>query len=512
MRKPTVNEVSMTNAKLKFDGKEIALDQAISTLGRASDNTVACINDANVSRYHAEIEERDGEFWLIELGSSNGTTINGEEFETEKLLKDGDVILLGGSSKVEFLFENESAEKEEEKTALNETTNVGAAPAQEKPKIAEATPAAKFPWVLGVMGAVVGLAIISVAAVVLFSYFRATPKCEAIAKITKPEDQDTITQSTDVEVEVQNGECVTRAIFLLNGTAFGDAAEQPFKATLDPKQFPELANGSLQPLQIVLEDAEGNKIMQPGEVLLALETVEIATPAPTPIDIADNPPPKPIGGKSGKVSLVEMQKIAETFIKQLSGTAKYTLDKEFLEAVQKKTADYVSGGYFARASAFKEVINKEFVKEQSLDARLGFILAMSRSQFKIEKQGADEGLWRMTNDFAAANSYNVSCETPSLSDNTQKCAAIVAANYLKALNSTVFEGDVVYEIASFGKSPLEASQWKSTLPADRSNFWNVIKDAKQREEVVRFFAAGIVAENPQKFGLKNDRAISELYQ
>jgi len=268
----------------------------------------------------------------------------------------------------------------------------------------------------------------------------------------------------------------------------------------------------LQNLQIVLEDTEGNKLMQAGEVLLALETVEIATPTPTPIDIAENPPPKPTGGKGGKISLVEAQKMSDTFIKQLSGNAKYTLDKEFLEAVQKKLADYNSEGYFARASVFKEVINKEFVKEQGLEARLGFVLAMSRSQFKLEKQGADEGLWRMTNDFAAANSYNVSCEVPSLSDNTQKCAAIVASNYLKALNSTVFEGDVVYEVAAFGKSALEASQWKSTLPADRSNFWNVIKDAKQREEVVRFFAAGIVAENPQKFGLKNDRSISELYQ
>ena len=504
----------MSNAKLKFDGKEIALDEAVSTLGRASDNTVACINDANVSRYHAEIEERDGEYWLIELGSSNGTTINGEDFETEKLLKDGDVILLGGSSKVEFLFEKESAAKDEsEKSASAETPNVGASPSKEKTETAEAAPAAaKFPWVLGVMGAVVGLAIVSVAAVGLFTYFRATPKCEAIARITKPEDQDTITESTDVEVEVENGECVTRAIFLLNGVAFGDATEQPFTATIDPKQFPELADGGLQTLQIVLEDTEGNTLFQAGEVLLALETAEIATPIPTPIEIADSPPPKQTGNKGGKISLVDAQKMSDTFIKQLAGNAKYTLDKDFLEAVQRKLADYTSEGYFARASTFKEVINKEFVREQGLDARLGFVLAMSRSQFKLEKKGADEGLWQMTNDFATANSYNVSCELPSLSDNTQNCAARVAAIYLKALNSTVFEGDVVYGVAAFGKSPLEASQWKSTLPADRSNFWNVIKDAKQREEVVRFFAAGIVAENPQKFGLKNDRAISELYQ
>lgn len=502
----------MSNAKLKFDGKEIAIAQTVTTLGRTSDNVVAFITDSNVSRYHAEIEERDGEFWLIELGSSNGTTVNGEKIESEKLLDDGDVILLGGSSQVEFLLEKEAVEKAEE-NASDKSATVGAPTTEEKPETAEtaAAPSKSF-WMLGVMGAVVGLAVVSVAAVVLFSYFRATPKCEAIAKIVKPEDQDTITEKTDVEIEVENGECVTQAIFLINGEEFGRTNESPYTATLDPKSFPQLSNGSLQSLQIVLEDTEGNKIIQPNEVLLALETVETATPTPTPIEIVENQPPKRKNDKNTKTSLVDMQKMSDTFIKQLSGNAKYTLDKNFLEAVQKKTADFISEGYFARASAFKEVINKEFVKEQALDARIGFILAMSRSQFKLEKQGADEGLWRMTNDFATGNSYNVSCETQSLSDASQKCAAVVASIYLKSLNSTVFEGDVIYEIAAFGKSPLEASQWKGTLPADRSNFWNVIKDDKQREAVVRFVAAGIVAENPQKFGLKNDRPISELYQ
>ncbi len=502
----------MSNAKLKFDGKEVAIDSTVTTLGRTSDNTAAFITDSNVSRYHAEIEERDGEFWLIELGSSNGTTVNGEKVDSEKSLDDGDIIVLGGSSRIEFFLEKENTEVED-KSASEAITSAETPLATEKAETAGNDPApAKFPWVLGVMGAVVGLAIVSVGAVLLFSFFRSEPKCEAKATITKPENQDTITETTDVEIELENADCVNGAIFLLNGEEFDRSNESPFKVRLDPKSFPLLANGSLQTLQVVLVDAEGNRIVQPNEILLALETVEITTPTPTPVDIVENPPPKKKEDKNSKSSLIEIQKMSEIFIKQLSGSSKYTLDKDFMEAVQKKTTEYVSGGYFARASTFKEVINKEFVKEQSLDARIGFILAMSRSQFKLEKQGSDEGLWRMTNDFATTNSYNVSCETPSLSEASQKCAAMVASIYLKALNSTVFEGDVIYEVAAFGKSALEASQWKATLPADRSNFWSVIKDPKPREEVLRFFAAGIVAENPQKFGLKNDRPISELYQ
>ena len=97
------------------------------------------------------------------------------------------------------------------------------------------------------------------------------------------------------------------------------------------------------------------------------------------------------------------------------------------------------------------------------------------------------------------------------SDLTQDCAAKVAAVYMEDLVIKTFDGDIIYAVAAFGKTSQEANIWKTSLAADRSEFWKVITDANQREIVVRFFAAAIVAENPQKFGLKNDRPISELY-
>jgi len=315
---------------------------------------------------------------------------------------------------------------------------------------------------------------------------------------------------TEVEVEAQNAECVERAIFLLNGTEFASATEQPFTATLDPKQFPELANGSLQSLQIVLEDAEGNKIMQPNEISLQFETIEISTPTPTPEIVANvTPTPAKVGAK---VSGGETQEMSKRLLKEFSGTSNYKFDTEFLQEVQKKTGEYATEGYFQRAAAYKDVISVAFVQERNLDAPLGFILAMSRSQFKPQKKVSDEGLWQMNAEFAAQNSYNGLCGTEPLSDPSQNCASKVASLYLKALILEVFEGDVIYSVAAFGKSAQEANIWKAALPADRADFWKIIKDPKQREQVVRFFAAGIVAENPQKFGLKKDRPISELYK
>jgi hypothetical protein len=117
----------------------------------------------------------------------------------------------------------------------------------------------------------------------------------------------------------------------------------------------------------------------------------------------------------------------------------------------------------------------------------------------------------MSNAFVTANAYNGQCGTETLSDQSQNCSAKASALYMKALIFSVFDGDPVYSAAAFGKSPQEAAAWKTTLPANRSDIWNVIKTPAEREQLVRFFAAGIVAQNPQKFGLK-DHPLDELYR
>ena len=116
----------MPNTKLIIDGKQdFNLGEGIVSLGRVPENSISFNDDANVSRFHAEIEPRDGDFWLIELGSSNGTTVSGKPVTSEVLLKDGDVILLGGTSKILF-------EVEKEKSELDTSAASGASLAEEK--------------------------------------------------------------------------------------------------------------------------------------------------------------------------------------------------------------------------------------------------------------------------------------------------------------------------------------------------------------------------------------------
>ncbi|MCY7377535.1 MAG: FHA domain-containing protein [Pyrinomonadaceae bacterium] len=510
----------MADAKLKIDGSEIKLGQGITTLGRGTDNTAAFASDSNVSRYHAEIEWRDDEFWLIDLNSSNGTKLNGESVRDDKKLNDGDEILLGGTSKATFSTadkqENKDAStavgRDESAVAADEKADETAEEKGDAEIVADekAVSKSRMPLMLGLAGATVGLAAICVVGAVVYSY-SGSSRCEAKTVITKPDNGETITEKTEIETESENADCASRAIFLINGREFADATEQPFTATLDPAQFPELADGSLQNLQIILEDEQGNKIEQPTDVALQFETIEIAAPPPTPVEVAAKPTPPP--AKTGtKVSGGDAQEMSKNLLKEFSGTSNYKFDPQFLLEVNKKTAEYTSDGYFNRAAAYKDVISVSFVQERNLDAPLGFILAMSRSQFKPQKVGAYEGLWQMSQAFAVQEGLNGLCGAETLSDSAQNCASKAASLYLKSLVLEVFEGDIIYSVAAFGKSPQEANIWKATLPADRADFWKVIKDPKQREQVARFFAAGIVAENPQKLGLKKDRPISELYK
>jgi hypothetical protein len=63
------------------------------TIGRMSDCTVP-LADPNVSRHHAEIRRDGDRVYLIDLGSTNGTRVNGVPVH-QRQLADGDVIAVG---------------------------------------------------------------------------------------------------------------------------------------------------------------------------------------------------------------------------------------------------------------------------------------------------------------------------------------------------------------------------------------------------------------------------------
>lgn len=66
------------------------------TIGREDSNDHAII-DYSVSRFHAEIRAKNGHIWIGDLGSKNGTFLNGKRLKTKEFfkLKSGDKLQIG---------------------------------------------------------------------------------------------------------------------------------------------------------------------------------------------------------------------------------------------------------------------------------------------------------------------------------------------------------------------------------------------------------------------------------
>jgi hypothetical protein len=76
--------------------ERIALSGRVVGVGRRPDSDIP-LNDANVSRRHAEFRTQGSTFVVVDLGSTNGTKVNGARVEGEHPLKDGDVISFGST-------------------------------------------------------------------------------------------------------------------------------------------------------------------------------------------------------------------------------------------------------------------------------------------------------------------------------------------------------------------------------------------------------------------------------
>ncbi|MBB2773833.1 MULTISPECIES: FHA domain-containing protein [Mycolicibacterium] len=82
----------------KPSGRElIALDGQRVTLGKASTNAVPLEHDETVSRLHAVFENLGSAWSIRDLGSRNGTYLNGEKITAERVLRSGDEVRVGRS-------------------------------------------------------------------------------------------------------------------------------------------------------------------------------------------------------------------------------------------------------------------------------------------------------------------------------------------------------------------------------------------------------------------------------
>jgi FHA domain-containing protein len=82
-------------AVLSWDGRRLRVDKRRVLIGRSRECDIQ-IEDANVSRRHAELRQEGTSYWIVDLDSTNGLEVNGRRVKRAKL-DPGDSFTIGAT-------------------------------------------------------------------------------------------------------------------------------------------------------------------------------------------------------------------------------------------------------------------------------------------------------------------------------------------------------------------------------------------------------------------------------
>src|SRR5829696_6269793 len=267
---------------------------------------------------------------------------------------------------------------------------------------------------------------------------------------------------------------------------------------------------------LVSREGSDNVISQNANVppeatpLPSIEEDDSEVPLPTPeiepsVEVSLNPPidPKPTGVDAGTAQILAAKLSPKN----------YKFDPAFVALIGGYVNEYkTAGGYYARARKYRDAIDKEFVNVQGLPPVFGYVVAMSRTRF-LENNG---DVWGLPNSIVKGERF----ESSETNSSSTSASTKVAASYIRGLWDVFGREGFMYVVACYGMSLDEAGQVQQRLEAKdptgegRYDFWRMknlgVVKGEQVERVARFFAAGIVTENPQQYGL-NEPSLSTLY-
>jgi predicted component of type VI protein secretion system len=123
-------------------GKAFPLEKEEMFIGREANNDVV-INDPEVSRRHARLFVQGGNMILEDLGSTNGTSVNGQRLTGPYVLRAGEIITLG--EKITLLFESAAVDDNATMAASRISSQPKYPPQAPQPPQVYQTPAAQQP-------------------------------------------------------------------------------------------------------------------------------------------------------------------------------------------------------------------------------------------------------------------------------------------------------------------------------------------------------------------------------
>jgi hypothetical protein len=347
-------------------------------------------------------------------------------------------------------------------------------------------------WIAAVSAAAL---IVIVIVLTLIKLVTAGGDCGA-AKIVSPLSGATISEPVKVLVEADQPPCVERVSYRLAGMEFAKPETEIFETKLDPRalreklpDLPHLVDGDYE-LSIAVET-------QTGRIDAEADSIRVRIEFPDP---------------AAEIALEKIREMVEKLATRINQRGEiFVFDDEFLSQIRSATRTYRTDMFTGAESLGAHI--RRTSNSVGIPSQLMFLLAASRSRFStdptIEGCGVDPG---------GAGAFKV---PRSIMNQFGAKAAVdhetvtqVAARHLKELIQGQRD-DFLYAVACFGEPSARIGDiFQRSDQQARRNFHDLVERGEIRPEeskrVVCFFAAGIVAENPEKFGI-NARSFVDIY-
>jgi hypothetical protein len=243
----------------------------------------------------------------------------------------------------------------------------------------------------------------------------------------------------------------------------------------------------------------------------------VLTPAVRPAATATATPAEQ--KKPTEIEPDEIKAMVSQLAAQISQKSGYEFGPDLIDRIRARSHEYADEKGLLAARQYRREINKSF-RDEGLSPLIGYILAMSRSRFDSTSSDKGIGVWRIPVSVARSQGYLGTGEN-SAKLKEPEVSAQIAASYSRQLLSAFDPDDFTYAIGCFGMSLQEAGQLQARLvsanpdPKTRRDINRIMQThvltGEQIDNIARFFAAGIVGENPQKFGLLESQPLSSLY-
>ncbi len=407
------------------------LISATASIGRATDNAI-CVNDPSVARYHAMVEQRGEVFWLSDLGSANGTHINGRQVQIESQLKNGDVISLGATTKIRVLS--------------NQSEAVKLAP---PPSVSASAPVQEV----------------------------AAPPPQAVSVTAPPPP--------------------------LSGISALHLIAAGFSVLI--------VVGAVAAFLIMRKGSSNDDLRQVSGYTTPLATATPVVASSKESTVKEAPPP-PTNTKTVSLASDGTEQLTRLLATSITGKSTYVFSPQMTAKIAARTRDYqvdVSN----EAMAYRLEIERAFSNAKGMKPLMGYVMAMSQSKFGRSNAGG-VGIWQVPP--GIAKDYLQPGEDLSALAQPKRSAEVAAA-YLNEILTKFESQDFIYAIACYGLPASSVGEMRQKIqavdPTERRDFWKMVEKGiippDGAERVIRFFAAGIVGENPAVFGL-SAKPFSEL--